>query len=498
MNTIRKSALFLSALLGAQAGIAQAQQHNSAQPQPQDNKKMNVVFIVCDDLNADLGSFDDSIVKTPNLDRIRAHAVRFNNAYCQYPLSGPTRASFLTGYSPERTKVMDLTTNFRQAMPNCVTLPQLFKNNGYYTVRIGKVYHANVPMDIGHDGMDDPKSWTKKWNPIGIDKTMEDHVHILTPSLVVGKRIGGSMAYMELPGEDDTHTDAIGANIACSEIRNHKDKPFFLAMGFYRPHTPYVAPKKYFEMYPWQTMPLPNVPADDWDNKPSCAKTSDVLNYGLPADSLRRAKAAYYATLTFMDAQVGKILNELERNKLMDNTIILFVGDNGYNLGQHGQWQKQMLFEHSARVPLMIAVPGMTNGKNSYDKPVELLDIYPTLAGICGLQDIPNDLDGRDVTPLLKNVKTPWKENAYSEQTRKPGAFKSTVKEFTLGRSVRTDRYRYTEWNDGRAGGELYDYAKDPTEHYNLYNKKKYKKLQAQLAADLHKHYAEIQAKIKK
>lgn len=495
MNKIKNSALLLTTLFVGQPVLAQEQKHQPVNQDPQ-NKKMNVVFIVCDDLNADLGSFDDSIVKTPNLDRIRAHAMRFNNAYCQYPLSGPTRASFLTGYSPERTKVMDLTTSFRKAMPDCVTLPQLFKNNGYYTVRIGKVYHANVPMDIGHDGADDPKSWTKKWNPIGIDKTLEDKVHILTPSLVSGKRIGGSMAYLEVPGEDDKHTDAIGANIACMEIHNHKDKPFFLAMGFYRPHTPYIAPSKYYKMYPWQTMPLPNVPADDWDNKPECAKTSNILNYGLPADTLRRAKAAYYAAISFMDAQIGKILNQLDRDGLANNTAIVFVGDNGYNLGQHGQWQKQLLFEHSARVPLIISVPEITNRKGSYNKPVELLDIYPTIASVCSLQ-APNDLDGRDVTPLLKDANTPWEENAYSEQTRKPGAFKSTVKEFTMGRSVRTERYRYTEWNDGKAGGELYDYLKDPTEHYNLYNNKKYKKLQKQLSVDLHKHYAEIQAKIK-
>lgn len=497
MNKLRNSAIFLSALVGGQTGIAQTQSPKMDESKPQTDK-MNVIFIVCDDLNADLGSFDDSIVKTPNLDRICKHAVRFNNAYCQYPLSGPTRASFLTGYSPDRTKVTDLTTNFRTAMPDAVTLPQLFKNNGYQTIRVGKVYHANVPADIGHDGvMDDKESWTKKWNPVGIDKTMEEHVHIVTPQLVRGNRIGGSLAYLEIPGSDDEHTDAIGANIACMEIHNNKSKPFFLAMGFYRPHTPYIAPSKYFKMYPWQDMPLPDVPADDWDNKPSCARTSPGINFGLPDEELKKAKAAYYATLTFMDAQIGKILDKLDKEGLAGNTAIVFVGDNGYNLGQHGQWQKQMLFEHATRVPLMISVPGLTNGKDSYDKPVELLDIYPTLAAVCGLK-APDDLDGRDISPLLKDVNTPWKENAYSIQTRKPGAFKSTVKEFTIGRSVRTERYRYTEWNDGRAGGELYDYLNDPTEHYNLYNNKKYKKLQSQLADDLHRHFADIIAKDKK
>lgn len=494
MSTFNKSALLLSVVLGGQTGNARAQQAETNQQHVQ-TKKMNVVFIVCDDLNADLGSYEDSIVKTPNLDRIRENAVRFNYAYCQYPLSGPTRASFLTGYSPYRTEVMDLTTNFRKAMPHAVTLPQLFKNNGYQTIRVGKVFHANVPADIGHDGqLDDAQSWTKKWNPIGIDKTMEQHVHIVTPQLVFGNRIGGALAYLEIPSNDNEHTDAIGANIACMEIHNNKSTPFFLAMGFYRPHTPYIAPSKYFNMYPWQKMSLPNVPADDWDNKPECARTSPGVNFGLPHDELKKAKAAYYASITFMDAQIGKILDKLEEEGLAQNTAIVFVGDNGYNLGQHGQWQKQLLFEHSTRVPLIISVPGVTVGKKSYDKPVELLDIYPTIAAVCGLK-APDDLDGRNIAPLLTNVETPWNENAYSVQTRKPGAFKSTVKEFTIGRSVRTERYRYTEWNDGRAGGELYDYQNDATEHHNLYNNKKYKKIQSQLANDLQMHFDKIMKK---
>lgn len=473
--------------------VANAQPTQQKKVDNNGEKKMNVLLIISDDLNCDLGSYDDPIVKTPNLDRLRQHAVRFNNTYCQFPLSGPSRASMLTGYSPEKTKVMNLENDFREALPNCVTLPQLFKNNGYYTARVGKVFHAGVPFDIGHDGLDDAKSWTEKYNPIGRDKTDEKKVQVLTSKLTFGGRIGGALAYMQTNGTDDELTDAIGANIACKLINDHKNKPFFIAMGFYRPHTPYVATKKYFDMYPWQQMELPYVPANDWGNRPAAARRSAKNGYGLPDDSLKVAKAAYYAAISFMDAQVGKLLDELDRNNLTNNTVIVFCGDNGYNLGQHGQWQKQMLFEHSARVPMIISVPGITNSKESFDRPVELLDLYPTLVNVCGAKNAPTDLDGRDITPLLKNISTPWEAYAYSQQNRMPSKHgASAVKEPTMGRSIRSDRYRLTEWNDGAAGGELYDYQNDPEEHVNLWNNKKYKKVQAELSKRLHDHYEKM------
>ncbi len=457
----------------------------------QNNKKYNVVFIVSDDLNCDLGSFDDPIVKTPNLDILRNHAVRFFNDYCQYPLSGPTRASFLTGYSPDKTKVYDLVTSFRKALPNAVTLPELFKNNGYFTARVGKVFHAGVPGDIGQNGLDDPQSWNLRYNPIGIDKTDESRVHICTPQLVVKGKIGAALAYLCEDGPDNLETDAIGANIACNLISQHKNKPFFIAMGFYRPHTPFVAPKKYFDMYPLSEINLPHVPVDDWKNKPICARWSDPLNWGVPVDTLRKCKQAYYACLSFMDAQVGKILDELKKDGLTNNTIIVFCGDNGYCLGQHGQWEKQMLFEHSARVPLIISVPDMTNDKGSYNHPVEMLDIYPTIANLCELKNIPNDLDGRNLTPLLKDISTQWDEDAYTETGRTPNKLRPYIKENFMGRSIRTTRYRYTEWKEGKEGGELYDYVKDPNEYDNLYNNKKYAKIQKMLAKKLHEHYNE-------
>ena len=233
------------------AADAQGKRQPKQKPDVPQKERTNVLFIVCDDLNCDLGAWDDPVVKTPNLDRLRQNAVRFNNAYCQFPLSGPTRASFLTGYSPERTGVMDLQANFRTRLPNAVTLPQLFKNNGYFVARVGKVYHANVPGDIGQDSKhEDNPSWMEKWNPIGKDKTMEDKTVIVTPQLVRGKRIGGSICYQMIDCADDELTDGIGANIMCKLIRDHRSEPFFLTMGFYRPHCPYVATKKYFDMYP--------------------------------------------------------------------------------------------------------------------------------------------------------------------------------------------------------------------------------------------------------
>lgn len=338
----KTQAVTLFSVLMCSHGNAWAQQKaQSMNASAAEAGKYNVLFIVADDLNCDMGCFDDPIVKTPNLDKLRSNAVRFNNNYCQYPFSGPSRASFLTGYLPEHTGVTDLVANFRDNVPAAVTLPELFKKNGYFTARVGKVFHAGVPNDIGKPGKDDPQSWTDTFNPIGIDKTQEDRVINYTPQ----RHLGSALSFMMTEGSDDEHTDAIGANIVCSMIKEHKDEPFFIAMGFYRPHSPYVAPKKYFDLYPMEQITLPEVPEDDWDNKPLYERFTDPLNWGVPEDKLREVKRAYYASISFMDAQVGKLLDTLEEEGLADKTIIVFCSDHGYNLGQHGMWMKQALFE---------------------------------------------------------------------------------------------------------------------------------------------------------
>lgn len=416
------------------------------------SKKYNILFIAADDLNNDIGCYGNTFVKTPNIDRLAKMGVRFNRAYNQFPLCSPSRSSLLTGQRPDVTGIYELQTHFRKNLPDVVTLPQLFKNNNYYSARVGKIYHYGVPGQIGTDGLDDPISWDHKVNPKGRDKTEESLVRNLTPA----RALGSALAYLATEGTDDEHTDGMVTNEAIKIMDEKKSEPFFLAVGFYRPHSPYVAPKKYFDMYPVDKVPLPKEIANDLDDVPEAALFTKPAHWGLAEPERREALRAYYATISFMDAQVGKLLDALEKNKLSDHTIIVFWSDHGYNVGQHGQWMKQSLFENSARVPLIISVPGGTKGKAS-GRTVELLDIYPTLAELCGLAP-PQKLQGKSLVPLLRNPGAAWDKPAYTQVKRNQ----------IFGRSVRTERFRYTEWDEGRAGVELYDHRKDPDEFNNL------------------------------
>lgn len=436
-----------------------------------EKKKYNVLFIAVDDLNTDLGCYGNTFVKSPNFDRLEKIGVRFDRAYNQFPLCSPSRSSLLTGQRPDITGIYELKTHFRETLPNIVTLPQLFKNNNYYTARIGKIYHYGVPGQIGTDGLDDPLSWNHKINPKGRDKTEEPKVKNLTPA----RPLGSALAWRATEGTDDEQTDGISANEAIKILEQKKDEPFFLAVGFYRPHSPYVAPKKYFDLYPVDKVPLPKEIANDLDDIPEIALFTKPPHWGLSEADRREALRAYYATISFMDAQVGKLLDALERLKLSDNTIIVLWSDHGYNVGQHGQWMKQSLFENSARVPLIISVPGVTKGKSS-GRTVELLDIYPTLAELTGL-DPHQKLQGQSLVPLLKKPDAPWNKPAYTQVRRNA----------IMGRSVRTERFRYTEWDGGKAGVELYDHQNDTYEFTNLSEKAEYKKTVTELAALLHK-----------
>lgn len=447
--------------------------------------KYNVLFIVADDLNCDLSCMEDSLASTPNLTRLCSEAVCFQNAYCQYPFSGPSRASFLTGYLPENIGVLDLITELRSKKKDVVTLPQLYKNNGYFTARVGKVFHAGVPDDIGKPGMDDAISWHETFNPRGVDKDRESQVINYTPK----RELGSALCFLKTEENGDEHTDAIGADYACSLIRNHKDEPFFIAVGFYRPHSPYVAPQNCYDLYSPDNVHLPYVPEDDWENRPMYERFTHPLNWGVGKDSLLTAKQAYYASITFMDRQVGKLLDTLEKEGLKDNTIIVFCGDNGYNLGQHGMWKKQALFEQTTRVPLIMYVPGVTRGMKS-DAIVELLDIYPTLAGISCLNGTPSDLEGNNRLPELKG-KSGKTNSAISLVIRKANPSLGYMKkgEVAVGRSIRMGDYRYTEWDDGKKGGELYNYANDPGEYTNLYKDKAYADVQKKLKKELYNRF---------
>lgn len=425
-------------------------------------KKYNILFIASDDLNNDMECYDFSFVKTPNLNKLVKRATRFDRAYNQYPLCNPSRASLLTGYRPDVTGVYNLQKNFRETLPGAITLPQMFMNNGYYTARVGKIFHYGVPGQIGTNGMDDSVSWNKRMNPRGRDKAEENLLTNYTPAIP----LGAAMSYLMADGDDNEQTDGMIANEAIRIMEDKKLQSFFLAVGFFRPHCPFIAPKKYFDQYHLDKIPMPKESAIDWNEKPEAAKWTRTLNYGLDETKRRELLRAYYASITFMDAQVGKLLDALDRLNLTEKTIVVFWSDHGYNVGQHGQWMKQSLFEHSARVPLIISVPGITSGKTT-GRTVELLDIYPTLAALCGLKP-PADLQGKSLVPLLKKPDSDWNKAAYTQVTRMLNG------KMIMGRSVRTERWRYTEWDEGKHGVELYDYTTDPDEFINLAKDPKY------------------------
>ena len=431
----------------------------SAKKSPPAKKNYNVLFIAVDDLNNDMAVYAHSLVKTPNIDKLASKGVLFNRAYCQYTLCNPSRASLLTGLTPDQTKVYDLVTHFRSNVPDVITLPELYKQNNYYTARVGKIFHYDVPKGIGTSGLDDPISWQKVINPIGKDKTEDFKIKDFAP----GKGVGGNFKYLESEYPDEEQTDGKVAMEAINLLRENKDKPFFLAVGFYRPHTPYVAPKKYFDMYPVESIKLPEFPANDLDDIPAPALFSNPPNYGLDQLTLKKPIQAYYACITFMDVQVGKVLDELERLKLADKTIVVFWSDHGYSLGEHGQWLKQTLFEKVDRVPLIIVAPGVSQKGKISNGLVELLDLYPTLAELSNLK-APKNVAGKSLTTLLKNPNASWKRPAFTQLQRKD----------IMGYSVRTDRWRYTEWDGGKAGVELYDYQTDPNEFTNLAKQQKY------------------------
>jgi len=440
----------------------------------------NVLFLMADDLNVSLSCYGHGIVKTPNLDRLAARGVRFERAYCQYPLCGPSRNSLLTGLYPNSNGILANAQIFRQTIPAHISLPQAFRLSGYFAARIGKLYHYNVPKSIGTNGHDDPGSWEMELNPAGCDR-MEEEPDIFT--LVKGQ-FGGTLSWYASPRPDERHTDglmAADAEWVLERCARQKDRPFFLAVGFFRPHTPYVSPRPYFDRYPKDQMPVVQGIEEDQKDVPAAALMSRHKVQDEMTDDLRRqAVQAYFASATFMDAQVGKVMAALDRLGLAENTVVVFASDHGYHLGEHGLWQKLSLFEGSARVPLLVVAPGISKPGGVSKAPVGLIDVYPTLAELCGVKP-PANLQGQSLVPMLRNPEEAGRGWALSQITQ---SNKGIVRR--NGYSLRTPRWRYTEWGDNGDGGrELYDHDADPQELTNLADRPEHAAVVADLSGKL-------------
>ena len=436
------------------------------------NQGRNVIFIVADDLNNALGCYGHPVVKTPNLDRLAKRGVIFERAYCQYSLCQPSRASFLSGLRPETTKVWTLETPTRQHIGDAVMLPELFRKNGFFTAHAGKVFHTGEICE-------DPRSWDEEVRESGKTPAAEE-------VLRAGKSLGpkGHSFEWDILETDDADTPdgkVTRRTVAWMEKLAQEKKPFFLAAGFRRPHAPYAAPKKYFDLYPLGKIPLPKTSSEDFRRVLPAAVNHDPPDKPLSDTEVREYLRAYYASTTFMDAQLGVLLDAMDRLRLWDNTVVVFLGDNGYHLGEHGGlWHKNSLFEESARIPLIVAAPGReVKGKRS-PRLVELVDLYPTLAELCGLKP-PANLEGTSFVPLLHDPKRRWKTGAFTMQGRGKERTEAAKDIQFLGKSVRTERWRYTEWEEGKQGAELYDERKDPLELKNLADDPRHARTRAEL-----------------
>lgn len=432
----------------------------------------NVLFLICDDLNCDLGAYGRSNVRSPNIDRLASRGLLFENAYCQYPLCCPSRASFLTGLYPDQTLIHRNAIYIREHTPNVLTLPQLFRKNGHFALRIGKLYHYGVPRHIGTGGHDDPWSWDATINPRGRDKDEESEIFTLSPG-----NFGGTLSWLAAEGTDEEQTDGIGATEAIRALEKFakSGRPFFLAVGLYRPHTPYVSPKRYFELYPREGIHPPEIPEGYLETLPEPARSTIMRKrdqLGISDELKREAIQAYHASITFADAQIGRILDALEKTGLASNTFVVFTSDHGYHMGEHGHFQKVTLFENATRVPLIIAGPGIeTRGKRT-SALVEMVDIYPTLAELCELPR-PAHLSGKSLVPVLRDPSARVRDSAFTQ--------------CESGYSLRTERYRYTEWGpEGKKGAELYDRRSDPSEMVNLADRPEHATIRAELSAKLH------------
>lgn len=423
--------------------------------------RLNVLMIAIDDLNTRLHCYGHSHIHSPSIDSLASRGMRFDRAYCQYPSCGPSRSSLLTGQRPGETKILNNQSHFRDHLPDVVTLPQRFRQQGYYVARVGKVFHQGVPIDIGTSGLDDPVSWDAVINPRGRDKDEEHLLTNYTPQLLLQDR----MSYLAAEGTDGEQTDGMVATETIKLLEQHKDESFFIAAGFYRPHIPYVAPKKYFELYDIKSTLLPKIEPTFVASVPAAALASTETwpNFGTTPQQARECILAYDACVSLVDAQVGRLLDAVERLGLSKTTIVVLWGDHGYHLGEHGLWRKNSLFEESARAPLIIASPSVATTTHDCQRVVEFVDLYPTVVDLAGLE-IPRGLAGKSLVPLMNDPGKEWDRPAFTQVQF--GKNENAVP----GRAVRTERWRFIEWDGGEGGNQLYDHTNDPQERNNLAN----------------------------
>ena len=420
-------------------------------------EKPNVLFIISDDLNTALSGFGHKQCRTPNLDRLAERGVKFENMHCQYPVCGASRASLMSGLYPYSNMTLGNEGTLRGSMPEVVTLSQAFRNNGYYAARVSKIYHMRIPFEIidGTAERDDPHSWDEAFNIQAPEQNAPGESTNWSPKDTGSQRFEGVIA----TGSDSDHADGMAANRAIEILNKVDGKPFFLAVGFVRPHVPLVAPAKYFDLYDRSAMLAPVVPADDLDDVPGIIRNykRNSTTYGVTPELHKGLLQAYYASISYMDAQVGRVLKSLEDNGLADNTIVVFTSDHGYLLGHHHKFQKQHLFEEATRVPFIVSVPWLKDQHGRATKKItELVDLYPTLTDLAGLS-APDGIQGTSLKPLLSDVdSSDWSKNQAFTISR------------SGGESIRTYEWRFTQWGFGEKGTELYDLRNDPGEFTNL------------------------------
>ena len=419
-------------------------------------RRPNVLLLMADDLNTALSGYGHPQCQTPRLDELASRGVRFDGMHCQYPVCGASRASMMTGLYPYSNGMLGNTGNLRENLPEAVTLSQLFRKNGYHVGRVSKIYHMGIPFEIidGTAEHDDPLSWDEVVNITAPEQHAPGEKTEWSPKDTSSQTFTG----VESTAGDLEHADGMAAEAAINFLKRNRDKPFFLGCGFVRPHVPLVAPSSYFDLYDRDAMIAPVVPENDLDDVPEVIREYKANSrYGVTPELHKGLLEAYYASISYMDAQVGRVLDALDELGLRENTIVIFSSDHGYLLGEHHKFQKQHLFEESTRVPFIMSVPWIpdSHGKSTGHL-TELIDLYPTVADLAGLAP-PENLQGESLVPVLKNPNTAeWTKDVVFTISRNGGE------------SVRTTHWRFNHWGFGSKGEELYDVKNDPGEFTNL------------------------------